>query len=122
MALSALGSSSRRTRANVARCKQRADKISRCYHQLVAVTAVRVVVRITIAVFIVAAISKKPSTKATALETTVAETGVAYLYGPARRCTMAAEIAVVRLDPEVSEAVVAAETGSPKATDTASAA
>ena len=54
-----------------------------CYHerprhQLIPVTAVRVIVRIAIAVIIVAAIRIKPSTKATALETTVAETAVAH--------------------------------------------
>ena len=99
------------------------------YHQLITVTAIRVAVRIAITGVgpgrtqsTLSAVSIEAPTKTTALETTVAETGVAYLYGPARRCTMAAEIAVVRLDPEVSEAVVAAETGSPKATDTASAA
>jgi hypothetical protein len=47
-------------------------------HQLIPVTAVRVVVRIAIAVIIVAAVSIKASTKATTLETTVAETATVY--------------------------------------------
>jgi hypothetical protein len=43
-------------------------------HQLIPVTAVRVVVRIAIAVIIVAAVSIKASTKATTLETTFSDT------------------------------------------------
>jgi hypothetical protein len=58
----------------------------------------------------------------------VAETSMARMYGPALRCSVAAETAVVRLDPGDSEGVVvrrdpmACETGAAKTTDVASAA
>jgi hypothetical protein len=63
-----------------------------------------------------------------AFETMVAETAMADLYGPALRCSVAAEPAVVRLDPGDSEGVVvrrdpmACETGAAKTANMASAA
>ena len=86
-----------------------------CYHerprhQLIPVTAVRVIVRIAIAVIIVAAIRIKPSTKATALEATVAEATVA-------------ETAVAHREPAASETATAkAVTSAAKTTAMASAA
>jgi hypothetical protein len=58
----------------------------------------------------------------------VAETSMARMYGPALRCSVAAETAVVRLDPGDSEGVVvrrdpmACETGAAKTANMASAA
>ena len=66
------------------------------------------------------AVSIKAPIKAMAFETMVAETAMAHLYGPALRCSVAAEPAVVRLDPGDSEGVVvrrdpmACETGAAK--------
>ena len=74
------------------------------------------------------AVSIKAPIKAAAFETMVAETAMAHLYGPALRCSVAAEIAVVRLDPGDSESVVvrrdpmACETGAAKTANMASAA
>ena len=73
------------------------------------------------------AVSIKAPIKAAAFETMVAETAMAHLYGPALRCSVAAEIAVVRLDPGDSESVVVrrdpmASAAEAKTTDVASAA
>jgi hypothetical protein len=84
------------------------------YRQLIPVTAIRVAIRIAITGIgpvriqsTLAAVSIKAPTKATALETTVAETGVTHLHGPTARCTAAAETAVARCNPEASETAVA---------------
>jgi hypothetical protein len=74
------------------------------------------------------AVSIKAPIKAAAFETMVAETAMAHLYGPALRCSVAAETAVVRLDPGDSESVVvrrdpmACETGAAKTANMTSAA
>jgi hypothetical protein len=107
-------------------------------HQLIAVTAIRVAVRFAKAGIgqgrtqsTLSAVSIKASTKATALETMVAETAVAHCdpvaseTGVARRDPVASETGVVRLDPEVSETGVArrdpeaSETGAAKAVTSA---
>jgi hypothetical protein len=74
-------------------------RLSRCYPQLIPVTAVRIVVWIAIAVIIVAAVSIKPSTKATAIETTVVETAMAE--------TTVVETAVAHREPAASETTTA---------------
>jgi hypothetical protein len=59
------------------------------YHQLIPVTAVRVKVRITI----VAAVSIKASTEATAIQTTVADTAAIYRHPVAAETTVAHRVA-----------------------------
>jgi trimeric autotransporter adhesin len=96
-------------------------------HHLIPVTAIRVAVTFAKAGIgpgrtqsTLGAVSIKAPIKATAFETMVAETAMAHLYGPALRCSVAAETAVVRLDPGDSEGVVvrrdpmACETGAAK--------
>jgi hypothetical protein len=74
------------------------------------------------------AVSINAPIEAAAFETMVAETSMARMYGPALRCSVAAETAVVRLDPGDSEGVVvrrdpmACETGAAKTANMASAA
>jgi hypothetical protein len=71
------------------------------YHQLVTVTAVRVIVRIAI----VAAVSIKASTEATAIQTTVADTAAIY------RDPVAAETAVAhRVAKAVTSTAMASAT------------
>ena len=104
-------------------------------HHLIPVTAIRVAVTFAKAGIgpgrtqsTLGAVSIKAPIKATAFETIVAETAMAHLYGPALRCSVAAETAVVRLDPGDSEGVVvrrdpmACETGAAKTANMASAA
>ena len=96
-------------------------------HHLIPVTAMRVAVTFAKAGIgpgrtqsTLGAVSIKAPIKATAFETMVAETAMVHLYGPALRCSVAAETAVVRLDPGDSEGVVvrrdpmACETGAAK--------
>ena len=104
-------------------------------HHLIPVTAIRVAVTFAKAGIgpgrtqsTLGAVSIKAPIKATAFETMVAETSMARMYGPALRCSVAAETAVVRLDPGDSEGVVvrrdpmACETGAAKTANMASAA
>jgi hypothetical protein len=116
-------------------CSSKAGAAAATCHHLIPVTAMRVAVGFAKAGIgpgrtqsTLGAVSIKAPIKAMAFETMVAETAMADLYGPALRCSVAAEPAVVRLDPGDSEGVVvrrdpmACETGAAKTANMASAA
>src|SRR3984893_1228844 len=116
-------------------CSSKAAAAAATCHHLIPVTAMRVAVTFAKAGIgpgrtqsTLGAVSIKAPIEAAAFETMVAETAMAHLYGPALRCSVAAETAVVRLDPGDSEGVVvrrdpmACETGAAQTANIASAA